>query len=229
LSALKFGKNGLVRGSSQNLAALAAKTSVDESTSESIPGEVGADDYCTFESASDLLIYVVPTDDKLLQSAIFSKASRASLKAQKKREFLRGLSKKVLRDHVPIVGADSNLDAKRSATMRRAIDYDIEAGASHSSPRSPNRRLSLQISRQPTVLVGTDDLVGEDPRTQLTSDSMISLGTDDETAQVTHRSDDLTPLQYGGRSGVWNDSPIPASRTLPSRNYEDPSTQHTIS
>ena len=67
LSALKFGKNGLVRGSSQNLAALAAKMSVDESASESLPAEPDTDGYCTFESVNDLLIYVIPTD-KLLQS-----------------------------------------------------------------------------------------------------------------------------------------------------------------
>jgi len=82
------------------------------------------------------------------------------------------------------------------------------------------------MSRQPTEVEDADDPIGEDPRTQLTSDSMISLGTD---VQDTHRSDDLMPLRYGGRSGVWDDSPIPAPRVLPSRDYEDPSTQHTIS
>ena len=231
LAALKFGKNGLVRGSSQNLAALAAKMSVDEPASEPLPAEPETEGYCTFESVNDLLIYVIPTD-KLLQSPTLAK-SRTSLRAQKKREFLRGLSKKVSRERSMFTGADNRLDAHASTMTRRSIDsdrrsieFDIESGVANAKPRSPNRRLSLQISRQPTEVEDADDPIGEDPRTQLTSDSMISLGTD---AQDTHRSDDLMPLRYGGRSGVWDDSPIPAPRVLPSRDYEDPSTQHTIS
>jgi hypothetical protein len=226
LAALKFGKNGLVRGSSQNLAALAAKMSVDESASESLPAEPDAEGHCTFESVNDLLIYVIPTD-KLLQSPTSDKP-RTSLRAQKKRDFLRGLSKKVSREI-----SDNRSVAQTSRRSidhdRRSIEFDIESGAANATQRSQSRRLSLQLSRQPTVVEGADDPIGEDPRTQLTSDSMISLGTDDDNAQDTHRSDDLMPLRYGGRSGVWDDSPLRAPRVLPSRDYEDPSTQHTIS
>ena len=232
LSALKFGKNGLVRGSSQNLAALAAKMSVDESASESLPVEPDRDGYCTFESVNDLLIYVIPTD-KLLQSPTSGK-SRTSLRAQKKREFLRGLSNKVSRQRSIFIGPDNRLNAQKSTMPRRSIDsdrrsieFDIESGVANATSRSPNRRLSLQLPRQPTVAEDADNPIGEDPRTQLTSNSMISLGTDDDNAQDTHRSDDLMPLR--SRSRVWDDSPIPAPRVLPSRDYEDPSTQHTIS
>ena len=88
-------------------------------------------------------------------------------------------------------GADNRLDAHASTMTRRSIDsdrrsieFDIESGVANATPRSPNRRLSLQLPRQPTEAEDADDPIGEDPRTQLTSDSMISLGTDDETRKT---------------------------------------------
>lgn len=226
LGALKFGKNGLVRASSQNLVALASiaesksTKSFKESIDESVSGGGAFDQsLCVFEAATDVLLFVIPSESKTMTLSTLQTFKRTSTRTAKKAEFLQNLSKKL-----------QNTGSKTMAHVENSKDQLLprtsdDPQRKDEGARSPTRRLSLQMDRPQSAMRRSidDALHVEDPRTQHTADSMMSLGSDDQ-AQMTHMSDDIAPLRN------WDDSPLSVrTRVLPSRNYEDPSTQHTIS
>ena len=227
LSALKFGKNGLVRASSQNLVALASiaesksMKSTKETMEESISlGAAFDETLCVVEAATDLLLFVIPSDSKAMALTSLQTFKRSSTRSARKADFLKTLTRKLNK-------TDESTTSPAGLANERAsprTSSDLKRGQVESKP-SPSRRLSLQMDRpQSAARRSLDDALDvEDPRAQHTADSMLSLGSDDHV-QLTHMSDDIAPLRN------WDDSPLNnRARTLPSRNYEDPSTQHTIS
>jgi len=217
LASIKFGKNGLVRGSSQNLVALAAAEESDKTPVKKAHFEED-NTTCSYECATDMLLYVIPTKvEKLMTTTLHSSTRRRSAKSERKKEFLQSLSRRAQL-------SSKTLRPEPSGTLEGvAIDAgDIEIGSASigSAPRSPQRRLSLQLER-PRPLFENEEVI-DDPRTQLTSDSLPDSILSDENVQETHRSDGM--LHESNRSSIWDDQPA-----LPSQRREHPSTQNTIS
>ena len=194
---MKFGKNGLVRASSQNLVALETTELEKEKTSES--GEVEDDTLICFESANDLLLYVIPADLAVVKQAVFSSPKK---RLTKKDTFLKSFSKKMSRMET------SPRSPRRGVEFDRNVTFDPETGAGAPPPRAPERHLSM---------IGAGRHSEDHPRTQYSAGSGIAISEDDQ-AQHTFLSSGSA--EYGQRSTIY--------RTLTSGNYEDPSTQHTI-
>ena len=183
--AMKFGKNGLVRASSQNLPELEK-----DKTSES--ADVDDDAPISFESASDVLLYVIPSDLTVVKRAVFSSPSK---RVTRKETFLKSFAKKM-----------SRMDtAPRSPRQNADLDLETGAGAC-ASPRSLGRHLSM---------IGVAGRSEDHPR--FFADGVADLSEDDQTQRTFLSSGSA---DYGDRT---------PNRTLTSRNYEDPSTQSTIS
>ena len=224
LGALKFGKNGLVRGSSSNLMALSTIQETQSARSISGTEKPATDDdvICGFESMTDLLLFVVPSKDKFIERSQMGTFKRTSAKSAKKEAFLRTLTKNLHSSTVSPATRRSEREKREhnlddSAGLSKALEFDIESGK---KSESTQRCFSMQLERRTAT---TDDPAAEDPRTQLTSDSLPSMASDDAN-QATIASDDIGPLRGG-----WDGSSPLGARALSSRDYDDPSTQHTIS
>ena len=175
-----------MRASSQNLPELEK-----DKTSES--ADVDDDAPISFESASDVLLYVIPSDLTVVKRAVFSSPSK---RVTRKETFLKSFAKKL-----------SRMDtAPRSPRQNAELDLETGAG-SCASPRSPGRHLSM---------IGVAGHSEDHPR--FFADGVADLSEDDQTQRTFLSSGSAV---YGKRT--------PPNRSLTSRNYEDPSTQSTIS
>ena len=209
LTALKIGKNGLARASSNNLAALVRQEIVED---DFLPDEIAA-----FECMGDVLLYVFPIRAKR-NDAPLDKPDREGKKLTKKAAFLKNLK-----------------EATGVNKLKNVVSIDKEPGDSTKPAnvvQAPTaRRNSIAEARK------SRDYPVEHPQSQLTVDSSLDGAANDhpltqfttsslpehENAQATHSSDTLSPLPT---RSMWDDTPVGARSR---RSVDHPTTQHTIS